>query len=56
MMSWFTEETLCSSGDNNCIHKETLIKQKLREQGKPSHEGCGFIPIVENSARFAAEK
>ena len=56
MMSWFTEETICANGENNCSAKESEIKRKLREQGKSSHEGCGFIPIVENSARFAVEK
>lgn len=40
--SWFTTETICM----NCSAKEDVIKAKLREQGKPDHEGCGYIPKV----------
>ena len=54
--SWFTEEALCASGPDNCIDKEQYIRNKLREQGMPDLEGCGFVPIVENSARFAVEE
>lgn len=42
IMSWFTEEALCM----DCSQKENEIKQKLRDAGRPDHEGCGFIPKV----------
>lgn len=42
IMSWFTEETICT----NCSNIEDQIKSKIKEQGEnPSnYEGCGEIP------------
>ena len=40
--SWFTDETICME----CSDKETVIKRKLREQGKSDMEGCGYVPTI----------
>ena len=41
IMSWFTTQTICMK----CSIDEGNIKKKLREQGKGSMEGCGYIPV-----------
>lgn len=56
-MSWFTEETICTSGRGkymSCEQKEYKIKQALRDRGLDprKYEGCGYIPTVINSKDF----
>lgn len=41
-MSWFNDQTICME----CSDHEDTIKKKLREQGKSTMEGCGYIPQV----------
>ena len=42
IMSWFTEETICTV----CSEKEDALKQRLRETGRDpaDFEGCGYVP------------
>jgi hypothetical protein len=53
IMSWFTEEEICTTGEDNCHDKERELRRKLRErdskEGKEitarcPYEGCGYIP------------
>ena len=47
-MSWFTEDTICTSGLINCQLQEVKIKKAISERGEDTrdYEGCGFIPTV----------
>ena len=61
IMSWFTEETICTSGHgkrDSCQHQEEKIKQALRDSGKNprDYEGCGYIPTIDNAKHFIKEK
>ena len=42
IMSWFNNQTICM----DCSDKESIIKSKLREQGKGDMEGCGYVPSI----------
>jgi hypothetical protein len=60
-MSWFTEETICTSGRGkhlSCESKEYKIKQALRDRGEDprDYEGCGYVPTVDNAKDFIMEK
>ena len=57
-MSWFTEETICTSGYHSCQFKEEKIKQALRDRGEDTrdYEGCGYIPTIDNAKHFIKEK
>ena len=60
-MSWFTEETICTSGRGkhlSCASKEDKIKQALRERGENprDYEGCGYIPTVQPAKAFIEGK
>ena len=55
-MSWFTEETICI-GRDSCSAKEDEIKTALRDAGKSSMEGCGYVPDVRiNSVKYIAKE
>jgi hypothetical protein len=46
LMSWFTEETLCM----DCRKAERTLRDALKEAGKGTMEGCGYVPEMPKEA------
>ena len=60
-MSWFTEETICTSGNgkrNSCQFQEEKIKQAIKDRGEDTrdYEGCGYLPTISPAKDFIEGK
>jgi hypothetical protein len=56
-MSWFTEETICTSGKgkrHSCQFLEERIKTAITERGENTrdYEGCGYLPTATPAKDF----